>query len=98
MRVDSLQMVYSALDESEARSLTGVPVEKNPEAPLLGSDIGVDSLTIVNLVVAIEEQIQKKAGKTIILVDEDSMALQEHPFRTVGTLAAYVDKLIQKQP
>lgn len=91
-------MVYSALDESEARSLAGVPVEKTPETPLLGSDVGVDSLTIVNLVVAIEEQLQKETGKTIILVDEDSMALQEHPFRTIGTLAAYVEKLIQKQP
>jgi acyl carrier protein len=94
--VDSLEMVYNALDETDAQSLTGAPVAKTTEAPLLGSDQGVDSLTIVNLVVAIEEQIQKRTGKTIVLVDEDSMALQEHPFRTVGTLAAYVEKLIQK--
>ena len=89
-------MVYTALDESDAQSLNGAPVEKKPEAPLLGSDQGVDSLTIVNLVVAIEEQIQKKMGKTVVLVDEDSMALQEHPFRTLGTLATYVEKVIQK--
>jgi len=89
-------MVYTALDESDAQSLNGAPVEKTPEAPLLGSDQGVDSLTIVNLVVAIEEQIQKKMGKTVVLVDEDSMALQEHPFRTLGTLATYVEKVIQK--
>lgn len=91
-------MVYSALEESDAHSLGGLPVEKSTTAPLLGSDAGVDSLTIVNLVVALEEQIQKKTGKVIILVDEDSLALQEHPFRTVGTLAAYVEKLIQRQP
>ena len=96
MREDILGMVYTALDESDAQSLNGAPVEKTPEAPLLGSDQGVDSLTIVNLVVAIEEQIQKKMGKTVVLVDEDSMALQEHPFRTLGTLATYVEKVIQK--
>ena len=96
MREDILGMVYTALDESDAQSLNGAPVEKTPEAPLLGSDQGVDSLTIVNLVVAIEEQIQKKMGKTVVLVDEDSMALQEHPFRTLGTLVTYVEKVIQK--
>jgi acyl carrier protein len=96
LREDILGMVYTALDESDAQSLNGAPVEKTPEAPLLGSDQGVDSLTIVNLVVAIEEQIQKKMGKTVVLVDEDSMALQEHPFRTLGTLATYVEKVIQK--
>ena len=96
MGEDILGMVYTALDESDAQSLNGGPVEKTPEAPLLGSDKGVDSLTIVNLVVAIEEQIQKRMGKTVVLVDEDSMALQEHPFRTVGTLAAYVEKVVHK--
>jgi acyl carrier protein len=96
LREDILEMVYAALDESDAQSLNGVPVAKTPEAPLLGDDQGVDSLTIVNLVVAIEEQIHKLLGKTVVLVDEDSMALQEHPFRTVGTLAAYVEKVIHK--
>jgi len=93
---DILEIVYAALDEADAQSLEGVPVKKSPDAPLLGSDQGVDSLTIVNLVVAIEELIQNKFGKTVVLVDEDSMALQEHPFRTVGTLAAYVEKVIKK--
>jgi len=91
-----LEIVYAALDDADAQSLDGAPVKKSPDAPLLGSDQGVDSLTIVNLVVAIEEQIQSRLGKTIVLVDEDSLALQEHPFRTVGTLASYVEKVINK--
>lgn len=96
MPEDILEIVYAALDDADAHSLDGSPVKKSPDAPLLGSDHGVDSLTIVNLVVAIEDQVQIKLGKTVVLVDEDSMALQEHPFRTVGTLAAYVEKVINK--
>ncbi len=91
-----LEIVYAALDDADAQSLDGSPVKKSPDSPLLGSDKGVDSLTIVNLVVAIEEKIEAKLGKTVVLVDEDSMALQEHPFRTVGTLASYVEKVLNK--
>ena len=97
MREDILELVYAAIDEVTAQSAAGAPVEKTPEAPLLGSDMGVDSLTFVNLIVAIEEQIHKTLGKSVVLVDEDSMALQGHPFRTVGTLATYVERVIGKQ-
>ena len=62
----------------------------------LGGARRVDSLTFVNLVVAIEEQIQNKTGKSVVLVDEDSMALQDQPFRTVGTLTQYVQGVVAR--
>lgn len=96
MRDDILSLVYAAIDDVNAQAGETV-IEKNPEAALLGGDKGVDSLTFVNLVVAIEEQVQSALKKSIVLVDEDSMALQEHPFRTVGTLADYVGKVVEKQ-
>ena len=94
MREDILALVYAGIDEVNAQSAEGVPIAKTQDAPLLGGDKGVDSLTFVNLVVAIEEQIQSSLGKSVVLVDEHSMALQEHPFRTVGTLANYVEKIL----
>jgi len=96
LRDDILSLVYAAIDDVNAQAGETV-IEKNPEAALLGGDKGVDSLTFVNLVVAIEEQVQSALKKSIVLVDEDSMALQEHPFRTVGTLADYVGKVVEKQ-
>jgi len=97
LRQDILGLVYSAIDEVNAQSSGETPISKTPETRLLGGDQGLDSLTFVNLVVALEEQIQSGLGQSVILVDEDSMALQEHPFRTVGTLAGYVEKLLAKQ-
>lgn len=97
MSQDILGLVYSAIDEVNAQSADGAAIAKTPDARLLGGERGLDSLTFVNLVVAIEEQIQNGLGKSVVLVDEDSMALQEHPFRTVGTLAAYVEKILAKQ-
>lgn len=96
MREDILTLVYSAMDDVDPLAADGSRLEKTPDARLLGSEKGVDSLTFVNLVVAIEEQIHRKFGKSVVLVDEDSIALQEHPFRTVGTMAEYVELVISK--
>ena len=92
MNEEILQLVYAAIDEINEQSVDREPIRKAPETRLLGGLQGVDSLTFVNLVVAIEEQIQSNLGKTVVLVDEDSMGLEEHPFRTVGTMADYVNK------
>jgi acyl carrier protein len=63
----------------------------------LGGDGGIDSLTFVNLIVAIEENIQKTLHRSVVLVNEDSMTLRERPFRTLGTLAEYVGHLVGAQ-
>ena len=97
MRQDSLELVYAAIDELNAQSVDAVPLEKSPDTSLLGGDEGMDSLTFVNLIVALEEQIQARTGQSVVLVDENSMSLQEQPFRTVATLAKYVDSLLAPQ-
>jgi D-alanine--poly(phosphoribitol) ligase subunit 2 len=94
---DTLKLVYAAIEELNAQGADGILVEKNPDAPLLGGKKGIDSLAFVNLVVALEEQVQKTLHKSVVLVDEDSMALEEHPFRTVGTLANYLEKILDKK-
>lgn len=94
MREDILALVYSAMDEVDPLTASGSPLAKDPDARLLGSDSGVDSLTFVTLMVAIEEQIQKKLGKSVVLVDEGNMSAEKNPFRTVGSLTEYVEKLV----
>ena len=94
MQEELLTLIYSALDDIEAKSIGGAPVEKTADTPLLGSTHGVDSLTFVNLIVALEARIQEATGRSVVLVDEDSMAADEHPFRTIGSLAAYAGKFV----
>jgi D-alanine--poly(phosphoribitol) ligase subunit 2 len=96
LRDDILSLVYSAIDEVDPLTTEGKAIEKNPGARLLGGDNGVDSLTFVNLVVAIEEHVHRKFGKSVVLVDEENMGSEEHPFRTIGTMAEYVEKVIGK--
>ena len=90
-----MRLLYAAIDEVNMQSADGKVLKKEPDARLLGEG-GVDSLTFVNLIVAVEEQIQNQLGKSVVLVNEDSMTLQNHPFRTVSTLAAYVEEVVAK--
>jgi acyl carrier protein len=96
LRDDILQLVYAAIDEVNAQAVNGVAIEKAMDTPLLGGDRSVDSLTFVNLVIALEEQIQNTLGKSVVLVDEASMSLQDQPFRSVGSMAAYAEKLVSQ--
>jgi D-alanine--poly(phosphoribitol) ligase subunit 2 len=93
-----LRLIYAAIDDVNAQAIDGRVVEKHPETALLGGDQGIDSLTFVNLIVALEEQIQQALRKSVVLVDENSMSLQDQPFRTVGTLADYVEHVVARQP
>jgi acyl carrier protein len=95
---DMLALVYAGIDEVNGQLRDRPAIEKRPDTRLLGSDQGLDSLTFVNLVVAIEEQVRTKRGVSVLLVDEDSMGSQEHPFRTVNSLAAYLERLLSRQP
>src|SRR4051794_16598383 len=91
-----LGLVFAAIDDVNDQSADGAAIEKKMDTPLLGSATGVDSLTFVNLVVAIEEQVHKALGKSVVLVDEDGMALAEYPFRTVATLTDYVERVVAR--
>jgi acyl carrier protein len=89
----SLALVYEAIDQVNAQITKGDKIAKDPATPLLDSNGGIDSLAMVNLVVGIEQIIFDKTGKSVTVVDEEVFSSPESPFRTVGTLAAYIDKL-----
>lgn len=97
MRVDILAIIYSAIDELNSQSIDGLKVAKNVETQLLAKGSGLDSLAFVNLIVAIEGQLETSLGLSVVLVDEDSMSLQQNPFRTVGSLASYVEAVLARQ-
>jgi acyl carrier protein len=96
LREEILQLVYAAIDDVNAQALTDTAIAKRVDTPLLGSDAAIDSLTFVNLIVALEEQIQAAFGRSVVLVDEDSMSLRDQPFRTVGSLAEYAETVIAR--
>jgi acyl carrier protein len=57
------------------------------DTPLFGGDDGVDSLSLVRIVAAIERAAEDRFGKQVVLADDKAMSMRNSPFRTVGTLA-----------
>lgn len=86
-----LEFVYQAIDTVNDQSDDGSNITKAADTILLGDGSSVDSLLFVNLIVAIEEAIMDDIGKTITLINEDTMTLDDSPFDTVEKLGAYVD-------
>ena len=97
MRDDILATIYAAIDELNGQSMEGAKIEKSMETPLLTKGSQLDSLAFVNLIVAIEGQLETTMGLSVVLVDEDSMSLHESPFRTVGSLASYVEAVVARE-
>jgi D-alanine--poly(phosphoribitol) ligase subunit 2 len=93
---DTLNLIYGAVDDVNAQSADGPKIAKNEDSRLLGGGSGLDSLTFVNLIVAIEGQLEPLLGKAVLLIDDDNLSLMEDPFRTIGTLRQYVEKVIER--
>jgi acyl carrier protein len=68
---------------------------KSPEVALIGKDARLDSLGLVNLIVLVEERIQQGFGVGITLVDERAMSQSKSPFRTLGSLAEFVEEQLK---
>ena len=67
-----------------------VTMEEDPDSPLAGPDGPLDSLGIVNLVVAVESRARLQLGSEVGLTGALGLAAEESPFRTVQTLTDWV--------
>ncbi len=90
----ALDLVYNAVDEINAMGEDDIAISKSRATSLFADDGGVDSLTFVNLIVAIEQRIMDETGEPVILVTEETMTLESNPFQNIGTLADHVAGLL----
>jgi acyl carrier protein len=88
--------VYEAIDIVNGDPSVVVKIDKNPSFLLLDQDSLIDSLTLVNLFVGIESLIEDRLAKIISIVNEDSFESAEYPFRNVGNLVEYIQKLLDQ--
>ena len=72
-------------------------LEKSTNTVLFGEDGKLDSLGLINLVVAVEQNIEDEFDVTITLADERAMSQETSPFRTVGSLADYIEMLLEEK-
>jgi len=88
--------IYRAIDEINDQLPDNRKIAKKPEAVLLGQNTTLDSLQLVTLIVEIEQKIEDELDTTITLADEKAMSQKHSPFRTISTLADYIDMLLNE--
>ena len=94
MREKILQSIYNSIDSLNAQLPKEGHIEKSNNTALFGSGSKLDSLDLINLVVAVEQNIEDEFDVTITLADERAMSQETSPFRTVGTLTDYIEMLL----
>ncbi len=88
--------INSAVDDLNEILDADERLGKSPTEALIGKDAKLDSLGLVNLIVLVEEKIQQQFGVGITLVDERAMSQSKSPFRTLGSLAEFVEEQLNE--
>jgi len=90
-------LIYPVVDEINAGLEPESRLPKSPETPLIGRRATIDSIALVSLIASVEELIEDEQGLLVTLADERALARGTSPFRTLGTLAEYVDEVMDGQ-
>jgi len=89
-----IEIIFKSIDEINQQNDTHLAKAAN--ATLFGRESDLDSLGLVNLITSIEENIEELTGKYIPIVDERAFSLELSPFKTVETLANYIEVLLHE--
>jgi acyl carrier protein len=92
-----IQTIYSAIDDLNQQQAEDLRLEKNPNTTLFGQEGKLDSLGLVNLIVASEQKVEENFGLPISIADERAMSQKNSPFRTVESLADYIAILLSEK-
>ena len=90
--VSCLQTILLEQDKN-----ANIPIAKIDEfTPLFGKSSFIDSLTLVSLIVDVEQKLVEEFGISVTIADERAMSQEKSPFQTIGTLADYVNFLVSE--
>ncbi len=90
-----IQTIFEAVGEVNRMLSKEMQLEASVDTPLFGQSGKLDSLGLINLIVATEQALEKEYGVIINLADEKAMSQVNDIFKTVGTLANYLCRLLE---
>ena len=91
-----IQTIFDVIDELKQQVPVIQQLDKSVDTVLFGQSGQLDSLGLVNLIVATEQKIEEEFGVAMTLADEKALSRKSSPFRTIGTLADYISLLLEK--
>ena len=91
------QAIFNSIEEINQQLEKEDELENSVDTILFGEGGKLDSLGLINLVVAVEQNIEDEFDVTITLADERAMSQEKSPFRTVVSLANYIEILLDEK-
>src|SRR4051812_28514853 len=96
VRDNALKVIFSALELINLEKGSEGKLINAEETSLFGHGANLDSFELVGLVLTVESKIAEELGVVVTLADEKAMSQRSSPFRTVGTMADYIVKVIEE--
>ncbi len=88
------KFIFEALNEIDLED-SARKIDVSNDTVLYGEEGLMESIQLVNFIVAVEQKIEDTLGKTVSIADEKAISQKNSPFRTVETLCDYVISLIK---
>ena len=74
-----------------------INLDKGKDSVLFSQGSSLESVDFVSLIINIEQAVSDNFDKDISLVDARAMSQKNSPFRTIGSLAEYINKLLEEE-
>ena len=88
-------IIIEAIHELNQTLDIPVNIESGIDSPIYGKNGILDSISLVSLIVSIEQKIEDHFGVSIILANEKAMSQRNSPFLTIGTLSNFATTLTE---
>jgi acyl carrier protein len=92
-----LEVIYKAVDKINETQPHDEKLEKSVDTILFGGGSKLDSLAFINFIVEVEQRISEKFDSVISLANDTAIAQTNSPFRSLGSLADYINSLLKGQ-
>jgi len=87
---DILDLVYGSIDEINRLLPADRRLEKSLDTALLGEGSELDSLSLINFIVAFEEALEQALGVRCNLLEEECLTDPTGPLKSIGSLVDFV--------
>jgi acyl carrier protein len=84
------------VDEVNEELENKVKLDKARDTLLYGRGAKIDSMTLVSLIVAVEDALRREHGLSVTLANEKAMSMERSPFKTLGSMIDYVTDVVRE--
>lgn len=89
----ALDIVIAALEAANDELPVAEQFNVARDTILFGGDAQINSLSLVSLIVDVEQALDEETGQALSLTDERAMNRDPSPFRSADTLSDYIVEL-----